>query len=58
MELTDLSLLAASVQKRYQECFIPKDCHLPENFKEHFKKFNYNDLNILSILWLSMLHLL
>lgn len=44
MELTDLSLLAASVQKRYQECFIPKDCHLPENFKEHFKKFNYNDL--------------
>lgn len=44
MELTDLSILAASVQKRYQNSFISRDCHLPNDFKEHFKKFNYNDV--------------
>ena len=44
MELTDLSILASSVQKRYHNSFTSRDCHLPIDFKEHFKKFNYNDV--------------
>lgn len=44
MKLLDLSELATSVQKRYQEYFKPEDCHLPDTFKKYFKKFNNNDV--------------